>query len=529
MTRQGHGDDKRDRESFIVGLSIAARGRLCNNSLTLRIQLIHSRKLLPNLQTAMILSNKPTPRRTTRTGHTLRAYTPVVICLALASGGLSHAADGLASGGADLSAPNGGPILLAPFKYIPSIGVPDKTEPDAVAPKRSEAQQRILDLNAAGNYQAIAQEGSALLAKDKPDDELQLIFANSLAWTGRLQSAVLAYDALSKGKYANEATLGMANADRWMGRDDLALPLYKDLLGRDPGNADALEGLELVTRELRPRTAVSFGDSGDSSNMQRQSATVSHRWRGNDGSTITEIETSGVKDTLPASQAKQQDVTVRYQDLGLSLKPSIELSMPTNDDHSLYSSLKFSLNDNQETIEIGKVNWGRLANNADALASHLSASHIALTTSRFTSLGRLSGRIDYYDISDGNSILGGRLYFHPAWRPLGTTFKPFVSMESRQAKFNTSKYWSPADGSVSMYAGMLGDWGTADWNLFISGQYGVGLSGEAGNGWGLSAGGKRWLANDLALSMSLWSMSTWRDRSNYRAQSATVILEKLWR
>lgn len=466
---------------------------------------------------------------TSRATHTPWIHTPRILCLALALGGFAHAADLVPSGGPDLSGASGGPVLLAPFKYIPSLGVSAKTEPDAVVPKRSEAQQRILDLNAAGNYQAIAQEGHALLAKDKPDDELQLIFANSLAWTGHLQSAVVAYDALSKGKYANQATLGMANADRWMGRDDLALPLYKDLLGRDPGNADALEGLELVTRELRPRTTVSLGDSGDSSNMQRQSTTVSHRWRGKDGSTITEIETSGVKDTIPTRQAKQQDVTARYQDLGLALKPSIELNMPTDDDRSLYSSLKISLDDDQETIEVGKVNWGRLANNADALASHLSASHLGLTTSRYMALGRLSGRIDYYDISDGNNIVSGRLYFHPAWRPLGTAYKPFVSVESRQAKFNTAKYWSPADGSVSMYVGMLGDWATADWNIFVSGQYGVGVSGEAGNGWGLSAGGKRWLSNDLALSMNLWSMSTWRDRSNYRAQSATLTLEKLWR
>ena len=367
------------------------------------------------------------------------------------------------------------------------------------------------------------------MAKDKPDEELQLIFANSLAWTGHLQSAVTAYGALTKGKYANVATVGMANVNRWMGRDDLALPLYQSVLERDAGNADALEGLELVTRELKPRTLLSIENSGDSSDMQRQAATVSHRWRGNNNLTIMEVETSGVLDTLPASQARQQDITLRYQDLGLALKPSLELSVPTSDDHTPYSSVKISFDDDQETVEVGRVNWGKLATNANALASHLSASHIGLTASRNLSLGVVSGRFDYYDISDGNTIQSGRLYFNSAWRPIGSNFKPFLSMESRQAKFNTSYYWSPAQGSVALYAGMLADWGFADWNLFASGQYGVGLSGEAGNGWGVSAGGKRWVSSDVALGMNLWSMSNVRDNANYRAYSAVVTLEKLWR
>jgi hypothetical protein len=169
------------------------------------------------------------------------------------------------------------------------------------APKRSAGQQRILDLSAAGDYQTIAKEGVTLLAGDNPDDELRLIFANSLAWTGRLQAAVAAYSVMTNGKYANEATLGMASVNRWMGRDDLALPLYKAVLDRDSSNDAALEGLEMVTRELKPKTSISIGGAADSSNMERKSATVSHRWRDKGGTVIMEVETMGVRDTLPTS------------------------------------------------------------------------------------------------------------------------------------------------------------------------------------------------------------------------------------
>ncbi len=477
----------------------------------------------------------PTCRRTTSARNIKSEpwkLTPLILCLSLWQSGISRAADALPNtvlDPQDNAAPSGGPAILAPFKYIPPPGPAKKPTTDTATPNRSKEQQRIIELNAAGNYQAIAQEGLVMMEKEKPDEELQLIFANSLAWTGRLQAAITTYKGLTKGAYANEATVGLANVDRWLGRDDLALPLYKTVLERDPGNADASEGLELATRELSPRTSLSFGNSSDSSDMQRHSATISHRWRGANGSTIMEVETSGVNDSLPASQARQQDVTFRYQDLGLTLKPSVELSMPTSDNKTLYASAKIQFDDDQETIELGRVNWGKLATNANALASHLSASHIGLSASRSLSLGGLLGRIDYYDISDGNSIVSGRLQFNSAWRPLGSHFKPFLSMESRQAKFNTLSYWSPKQGSASLNAGILSEWGLADWNIFASAQYGVGLSGEAGNGWSVSAGGKRWMSNDVALSMNLWSMSSWRDNATYRAQSAILTLEKLWR
>lgn len=419
-----------------------------------------------------------------------------------------------------------GEMIVAPFKYIPPIGL-IKVEDDS--PKRNPDQQRIVDLNAAGNYQAVGTEGMALLAKEKPDEALQLIIANSLAWTGRLKEATPAYQSLTAGKYANDATVGLANIQRWRGRDNEALPLYRQVLASDPGNEVALEGAELSSRELRPRTLLSFGGSSDSSDLQQRSATLNHRWRDSTGARIMEVETSGVKNSLPNSEASQKDVTVRYEDLGLPLKPSIELSMPTQTDRTLYGSASVKLApDDQVTLTVGRVNWGRMVGNPNALATGLAASHLGMTVTEVFSFGTLQGRLNYYDISDNNTILTTKLNLSSAWRPIGSHFTPFVGIETREAKFNTPNYWSPSEGSGTLYAGLLGEWGSADWNFYASGQTGARLYGDAGASWSVSAGGKRWLSKDVALSMNLWSMASTRDNATYRAQSANLNLEKLW-
>lgn len=459
-------------------------------------------------------------------------FLPLTLCLGAPFVALADTKDFLPNAGLDpqrLTTPHSGSMLVAPFKYIAPPGAKQNQPAELELPKRSPDQQHIVDLNAAGNYQAVGTEGLALISREKPDDALQLIIANSLAWTGRLKEAIPTYQGLTNGKYANEATVGLANAQRWRGRDDQALPLYQKVLVIDPDNADALEGSEMATRELVPRTTLSVGGSSDSSETQRRFATINHRWRDRSGANIMEIETSRVRDWLPNSEAQQQDISLRYEALNLALKPSLELSMPTGADRTLYGRVRVKLLDDQISLSIGRVNWGRMAANPNALSSRLAASHVGMTATQGFSFGILHGLVDYYDISDNNHVLSSRLQLASNWRPLGNNFKPFIGIETRDARFNTLNYWSPDQGSGTAYAGVLGEWGSADWNFYASGQSGIRLYGDAGTSWSVSAGGKRWLSTDVALSMNFWSMASWRDNAAYRAQSASVNLEKLWR
>ncbi len=424
-------------------------------------------------------------------------------------------------------------LILAPFKYIAPTNADTTsksagpTEPDK--PKRKANQQRILDLNAAGDYQAVGTEGLALMVGEKPDDELQLIVANSLAWTGRLKEAIPAYQGLRAGKYADQAAVGLASIYHWGGRDDQAVPLYRAVLANDPGNSSALEGLDLATRETSPRTLLSFGRGGDSSDDERRSVTLNHRWRDSSGVHLMEVETSLVVDSLPGVETSQQDLTFRYQNLSLALKPSLELSMPTKDDNSLYASVHIKLFDDKVTLSAGRVNWGRMATNPNALAMHLSAMHAGINAAKDYSFGNLSARFNFYDVSDDNTVWTSNLHLSSSWRPFGSHFRPFVGLETRGAALLTPNYWSPAQGSGTLYAGLLGEWGASNWNLYGSAQTGVRLYGDAGTSWSLSAGGKYWITGKLALSVNLWSLDSWRDNAAYKAQAATINLEKLWR
>lgn len=457
---------------------------------------------------------------------------PWLVCAAIPLGSVAQP-NGISAGAAierpNLSAPYGSWLPLPSFIYIPAPGSRKSGEPDPDVPKRPPNQQRLVDLNAAGDYKTVGTAGLELMANEKPDDELQLIIANSLAWTGRLKAAIPAYEALAQGKLANQAQVGLANVHRWRGRDDMAKPLYDKVLAVEPENPDALEGLELAQRELSPRTLIGIGGSTDSSDNTRRALTANHRWRDSSGAKIYEVEVSAVRDALPTVQAEQQEVTLRYQDLSLALKPSLELSMPTQRDHSLYASAAIKLADDQITLEAGRVNWSRIATNPNALLASLSATHLGASAYEVFSFGTVRGNLHYYYISDNNTVFTTSLNLASAWRPLGDHFKPFAGVETRVAAFNTNNYWSPVLGSGSLYAGLLGEWGNSTTNFFTSGQLGTPIYGEAGTSWSLSAGGKHWLSRDIAIGMNLWAMSSSRDASSYKAQSFNINLEKLWR
>lgn len=457
--------------------------------------------------------------------------TPLLVCISLPLAGWAQTGELLLNPNPDrkgtVTSP-GSALPLEPFKYIPPAGA-SKNQQALDAVKRSPEQQRILDFNTAGNYQAAGTEGLALMATEKLDDELQLIIANSLAWTGRVREAIPTYQGLTKGKYANEASIGLANVFRWNGRDDQAAPLYRTVLAIEPENKDAIEGLELASRELRPRTTVSVGGSSDSSDIQRRAVTLNHRWRDSTSSNIMEIETSTVRDRLPTFQASQQDLTFRYQGLNLVLKPSFEISSATKTNGSVFASGQISLFDEQLSLKAGRINWGRIATNPNGLAANLSAWNAGLIWSQTLAFGRLSARANYYDISDGNRIVTSSVNLAPSWRPLGNHFKPFVGVETRDAKFNSLNYWSPAQGYGTAYAGVLAEWDGPDWNFYTSAQAGAPLYGDAGNSWNVVVGGKRWITSDMAVGFSAGALSSKRDNTEYKAKSANMSLEKLWK
>ena len=404
----------------------------------------------------------------------------------------------------------------------------ESAAPVPAGPLLSPAQQEILDLNADGNYKAVGTRGLTLLKTETPGDDLRLMIANSLAWTGRLKDAIEQYQILTKGKLTTEATVGLANVYRWRGRDDQALPMYQSVLAKDPQNAAALEGLMLAQRELRPRTLVTVGASSDSQNMDRRAIAVNQRWRDSSGRHVFEVETSGVNDSLGTVAARQRDVKLRYQALGVPLQPRIELEAQATPEHNAFGGVKIKLGERQIFVSVDRVNWGKLASNPKALQANLAATHVGVEATGNFQVGDLSSRIDHYSVSDGNTVLTKSINFTPAWRPLGSHVKQFVGVETRDVDKQSPNYWSPPDGFGTVFTGAIAEWGGADWNFFATGQVGMRLYGEAGTSWSLSTGGRLWLARDIALGLNLWSMSSRRDGAPYKAKAANLSMEKVW-
>lgn len=431
---------------------------------------------------------------------------------------------------AQLGTAHAGEFFLTPFKYIaPKPNAATAAEGGPETPRRPANQQRIVDLSNAGSYTDAGQEGLALLATEKPDDGLQLIIANSLAWSGRLKDATAVYQGITEEPLVDDALVGVANIQRWRGRDEVAAPIYRGVLAKNPDHIDAKNGLELAERELAPRTTISYGTTADSSDVRTRNLTVTHRWRDDSGFRIFEVEGAAINETLPGAEAPLGEVTARYQDVGVTLRPTLELTLPTNIQNSMFGNLRLQLEDDAGQIDIGRVNWGKYTSNANSLLARQTATHVGLLLKHPFAIGDLAFKTDYFNISDENTIFTTDTRLTSVIRPFGNNVKPYLGVETRQAKFASPNYWSPSQGAGTLYGGLSGEWPWENWSTYAGAQVGLGLYGDAGTSWMLSGGAKYWLSSNYALSFNLWGMTSTRASNEYRAHTANILLEKIWR
>ena len=129
-------------------------------------------------------------------------FLPLLLCMGLPTWALADDRVTLPSTVQDY--PGGAPALgglnqFAPFKYIPPVGNADLSGVDM--PKLAPEEQAVADLYAAGDYKGVGIAGLTLIEKGKIDDGVQLMVANSLAWTGRLVEAATG-SAINLGLFA---------------------------------------------------------------------------------------------------------------------------------------------------------------------------------------------------------------------------------------------------------------------------------------------------------------------------------------
>ncbi len=395
--------------------------------------------------------------------------------------------------------------------------------------ERDPTAQNIFDLYLKEDYAAVITQGLPLLSVYPKDAQLRLIIANCLSWnTTRYTQAIDLFKSLLNGPYARDASLGLANAYRWSGRDDLALPLYKTLIAEEPDSSDIQDGLVLAERAMRPRTLFSIGRAGDTNNMRRNEAVVAHQWRSETGNSIYEVELGGTNDRMPDLGINQRNVTLRYQNFDLPFKPTLEIAEQTTPKQTTFGGVHLELTDTTR-LTLNRVNWGLLSFNVNAEAANLSASHAALATNQSGELGSLRGRVDYFGVSDGNTVLMSSLQFTPSWRPLGKNFKTFVGIQTRNQSDYSPLYWSPMNGGYGVYfAGVQAEWSSDTTNLYATAQAGNRLYGEGSRNWGLAAGGRTMLTPDFALGVKLSYYAGGLYGPTFSYASALVTIEKFW-
>jgi hypothetical protein len=380
-------------------------------------------------------------------------------------------------------------------------------------------------------YTDAARLGLVEVSKRPDDHDLRLKVANSLAWTGQYALAAQQYRALATSPLATEATLGLANVYLWSGQPHLAQPLFQAVLASNPAQADALDGIARLRRELQPRTTLRLSTAGDSGKAERSGLAVSHRWRDAGLNQIFELAADRNKEqrSPDTGDLKPREVSFAYQHLGLPLAPRLELSAQSSPTSKLFGDLSARLPSADVTVSAGRVNWGQLVFDARALRDGLTANRVGIAAATDTPAGQLAGSFNQFAVSDGNRVREFNLRYTPQWQPAParTGVKLFAGLYGRGASRQVDRYWSPTVYNTADVGLALGRW-EAEWQLEGELKRSFGIGGEGANGWTLGTGALRWLNRDWAIQGNLAYQETSRSGSRYRYDALSAALIRVW-
>lgn len=399
---------------------------------------------------------------------------------------------------------------------------------DNINPPVSTAAATLKDKFDAGEYWSVGSDGLDFLKAEPDNDALRMIVADSLAWTGRYADAISQYQMLAGTALADSAALGLANAYRWNGRFDLASPLYLQILISQPDNPDAIDGLQRIDRELRPRTAITLSSKNDSNSVHQNGIELNHSWRGDNLALqyALSLNTSRYILTPVATHQRELNFSIEHADMAMS--PNLELSFQQEPVNKAFATLRLELADEPDLhMTIGHVNWGNMVFQPLALLAGLDATQVGFNGSLNTRPGTLSVAYNDFHVSDGNKIQDANLRFSPSWRPLGADFRYYIGLSGRWAQRNVPIYWSPDMGYLSTDIGFSNEWSMSNGDYSIYGQRGFGAGGEALNSYNLGFAAKRYIDRDWAVSLSAGLLENMRTDA-YRSSYLTFGIERLW-
>ena len=376
----------------------------------------------------------------------------------------------------------------------------------------------------AGDYRAAARLGLEAIQAGGDTLELRYAVANSLAWTGRYDAAVEQYRALLGTAYDARASVGMANIRLWNGEPWLAEERYREVMGQDPANADARQGLEFAGRELRPALTLRLARTEDNQDFARDEAWLTYRKWSTDRA--WRFEASALRDwnRTPGADLTRNALQGSLWAMTLPFAPRLEASVY---DDRVFGTLQIEPVRDLLRLRAGHVNWARLAFTAGALADHLTANTVGLTSEARLPPGTLRLRLDGYEISDGNRIVDGEFQVTPAWQPLPWRLEWYGGVYGRRADREDPRYWSPIPAYGLAFAGVRRNWSADQYDISAWLRAGAGFTDTAKASWSVGATGRYWLTKDVGLGIEAWALEAPRP-TPYHMRQAMAFLQHLW-
>jgi tetratricopeptide (TPR) repeat protein len=395
-------------------------------------------------------------------------------------------------------------------------------------PVAVQAQSETQIAYEAGAYGRSAKLGAAALAQQPGNHDLRLIVANSLAWSGRLDAAVLQYEKLLGTPLENSGKVGIANIMRWRGRANEAEPIYDAILVRDPANKDALDGKRMTDRELRPQVNKSVHWLGQTGGFARfESATMYSRYT-DDRAVKWGAGYALGKDRNAPQADKYASIQGYVQALNWPLTPRLDLSVADGFNKTrLYGLVSIDLMPNTFGFRVGLVNWGHLATNAQAQANGLFARRAGAYWNVGGDWGDLKTKLDAYRVSDGNFVWDAQALYTPSWQPVAQLFTWYTGVYAKAADKTVPNYWSPSSTYGLALLGLKKAWYYDRGDLSVGVQAGFKLTDEARNNLSLSANGKYWFTESTALGFELYANSSPRP-NEYKQRTLNINLLRLW-
>jgi tetratricopeptide (TPR) repeat protein len=385
----------------------------------------------------------------------------------------------------------------------------------------------VLERYEAGDYDAAARMGEELLARGFASPALRFAVANSLAWTARYDEAAVRYRELFDTAFDVQARVGLANVLRWRGQVHLAEPYYREALAREPANAAAAEGIALAGRELRPAILVRAGRTEDN-DLRRDEAAVSYRrwtaerrWRLEAG-VLYGRERSSLGEWSP------RGVFASAWSPALFLSPQADIAYYDAEvqDGRVVGAVSIEPVRDRLKLRAGRVDWGRTAFSPGATLEGLTARTLGASAESPTRLGTVRGRLDFFDVSDGNGIFDGEAQITPLWQPLPWRVRWHAGAYARNAEREDPRYWSPRPAYSVAFAALQRHWSSENTEVSASLRRGFALSRTAGDSWSGGVTGRVWLTRDLALGAEAWVVDAPRP-GRYRVHHVGVSLQRL--